>query len=96
MSEAERFVLEFDEETEEFNQTESATLDTDRQTYLIIDETEKKMTISYRAGISIVTKRKIERRVNSYSKSGFRLAPMAARISQSDFMTASGCAIGTP
>jgi hypothetical protein len=74
MSEAERWVLEFDEESEEFNQTSgSGTLDTDRSTYLIIDEGERKMTVSYRPGISIVLKRKIERRVNSYSKSGFSL-----------------------
>ena len=53
-----RYVLQFDEESETFSdESGSSSLDTDRTSYLIIDESEKKMTMSYRAGISIVMKR---------------------------------------
>ena len=69
-----RVVLSYDEEKDDFNEwPKKSEMQPDVYTYLIIDENEGKMTISYKDGISIVTKRTIERRVNSYSKSGFNM-----------------------
>lgn len=69
-----RVVLSYDEETDNFNEwPKKQEMMPDAYTYLIIDENEGKMTISYKEGISIVAKRTIERRVNSYSKSGFNM-----------------------
>lgn len=69
-----RYVFRFEEDEETFADVPGdGELDTDKSSFLIIDEDEKKMTMSYRSGISIVMKRKIERRVNSFSKSGFQM-----------------------
>lgn len=69
-----RVVLSYDEEKDDFEQwPPKQEMQPDAYTYLIIDETESRMTISYRDGIGMVTKRTIERRVNSYSKSGFNM-----------------------
>ena len=69
-----RVVLSYDEEKDDFDPWPvKQEMQPDAYTYLIIDENEGKMTISYRDGIGIVTKRTIERRVNSYSKSGFNM-----------------------
>ena len=74
MSEKLRVVLSYDEEKDDFEVwPPKQEMQPDGYTYLIIDENEAKMTISYRDGISIVAKRTIERRVNSYSKSGFNM-----------------------
>ncbi len=74
MSEKLRVVLSYDEEKDEFDPWPAKQeMQPDGYTYLIIDENEEKMTISYKEGLSIVTKRTIERRVNSYAKSGYNM-----------------------
>ena len=74
MSEKLRVVLSYDEEKDEFSPWPvKQEMQPDGYTNLIIDENEGKMTISYKDGISIVAKRTIERRVNSYSKSGYNM-----------------------
>ena len=69
-----RVVLSYDEEKDDFFEwPKKQEIIPESHTYLIIDENENKMTISYKEGINIVTKRTIERRVNSYSKSGYNM-----------------------
>lgn len=69
-----RVVLSYDEEKDDFYEwPKKSEMQPDANTYLIIDENEGKMTISYKEGITIVAKRTIERRVNSYSKSGYNM-----------------------
>lgn len=68
-----RFALQYDEDKDDFFVVENKKVDQDLATYLIIDETEEKMTLSFQQGVGLVQKRTIERRVNSYIKTGFPL-----------------------
>ncbi|MHA2226059.1 MAG: hypothetical protein ACXAC8_12690 [Candidatus Hodarchaeales archaeon] len=57
-----------------------ARLPPEDEPYLMIDENKSKITVQIPANISLITKKIIERRVQSIAKSGFKLPNMHIRV----------------
>jgi len=75
-----KIVLEYSEDEDDFIITKSSTLNTERTTYMIIDEATKKSTLTFPKSAGLIQKRIIERRVASYIKTGFPLNDKGLRI----------------
>src|SRR3990172_7721370 len=76
-----RLVLIYDPERDDFFRAkEEEIADPQKNVYLVIDELERKSTLSFPANTSLIAKRTVERRVSSYLKGGYPLDDRGLRI----------------
>ena len=75
-----RLVLVYKSDVDDFSPIDSDKIDSDINTYLIIDENERKFKLSFHQNATLIQKRTIERRVASYLKGGFPIDTKGLRI----------------
>lgn len=81
MSEPITLVLVYEADQDNFFPIQqNAPADLGNNTHLIIDETTRKMTLSFPAEATLIEKRTIERRVRSFLKSGYKVPGKQYRI----------------
>ena len=74
MSEQMTLILVYNEDSDNFFPIKSGeTPDPEKNTHLIIDEVNGKITLSFTPNSSLIEKRTIERRVNSFIKTGYEV-----------------------
>lgn len=75
-----RLVLVYKSDVDDFTPVDSDKINTESNTYLIIDENERTFKLSFHQNATLIQKRTIERRVSSYLKVGFPIDTQGLRI----------------